>query len=175
MITAKGRVPLAPFLAERDIIVNCTLQDTAAPLIYLADEDLPLLRRGTLIVDVSCDLGMGFSWARPTSFDEPMFEVGDGVAYYGVDHSPSYLWNSATWENSEALLPFVETVLAGPEAWDEDETIHRAIEIRGGHVVNPAILAFQGRSAEHPHRVVVRRLRLQAQASASSSAVCSSS
>jgi alanine dehydrogenase len=37
---------------------------------------------------------MGFSWARPTSFDEPMFEVGDGVAYYGVDHSPSYLWNS---------------------------------------------------------------------------------
>ena len=153
VITAKGRVPLAPFLAERDIIVNCTLQDTAAPLIYLADEDLPLLRRGTLIVDVSCDLGMGFSWARPTSFDEPMFEVGDGVAYYGVDHSPSYLWNSATWVNSEALLPFVETVLAGPEAWDEDETIQRAIEIRGGHVVNPAILAFQGRSAEHPHRV----------------------
>ena len=35
VITAKGRVPLAPFLAERDIIVNCTLQDTAAPLIYL--------------------------------------------------------------------------------------------------------------------------------------------
>ena len=153
VITAKGRVPLAPFLAERDIMVNCTLQDTAAPLIFLADEDLPLLRRGTLIVDVSCDLGMGFSWARPTSFDEPMFEVGDGVAYYGVDHSPSYLWNSATWVNSEALLPFVETVLAGPEAWDEDETIQRAIEIRGGHVVNPAILAFQGRSAEHPHRV----------------------
>ena len=28
-----GRVPLAPFLAESDIIVNCTLQDTAAPLI----------------------------------------------------------------------------------------------------------------------------------------------
>src|SRR4051812_41072564 len=153
VITARGRVPLAPFLAERDIIVNCTLQDTAAPLIYLDEEDLPLLRRGTLIVDVSCDLGMGFSWARATSFDEPMFEVGDGVAYYGVDHSPSYLWNSATWVNSEALLPFLETVLAGPDAWDEDETIHRAIEIRGGHVVNPAILAFQGRSAEYPHPV----------------------
>ena len=82
-----------------------------------------------------------------------MFEVGDGVAYYGVDHSPSYLWNSATWENSEALLPFLETVLAGPRAWDEEETIHRAIEIRDGHIVNPAILAFQGRSADHPHEV----------------------
>ena len=100
---------------------------------------------------MSCDLGMGFSWARPTTFDEPMFEVGDGVAYYGVDRSPSYLWNSATWENSEALLPFLDIVLAGPTAWDEDETITRAIEIRAGRIMNPAILAFQGRAEEHPH------------------------
>jgi hypothetical protein len=33
------------------------------------------------------------------------------VLYYAVDHSPSYLWNSATWENSQALLPFLATVL----------------------------------------------------------------
>jgi alanine dehydrogenase len=153
VITDRGRVPLAPFLAERDIIVNCTLQDTAHPLTYLTEQDLPLFRRGTLVVDVSCDLGMGFSWARPTSFAQPMFDVGDGVHYYGVDHSPSYLWNSATWENSEALLPFLDIVLAGPTAWDEDETITRAIEIRDGVVVNPAILAFQGRASEPPHLV----------------------
>ena len=82
-----------------------------------------------------------------------MFEVGDHVAYYAVDHSPSYLWNSATWENSEALLPFLDTVMAGPAAWDESETISRAIEIRNGHIVNPGILSFQGRSEEHPHLV----------------------
>lgn len=62
-----------------------------------------------------------------------------------------YLWNSATWENSEALLPFVEPVLTGPDAWDASETLRRAIEIRAGRVCNPAILAFQGRSAEHPY------------------------
>ena len=44
---------------------------------------------GSLIVDVSCDEGMGFGWARPTSFAEPMFTVGDNVHYYAVDHSPS--------------------------------------------------------------------------------------
>ena len=69
-------------------------------------------RPGSLIVDVSCDRGMGFTWARPTTFEEPTFVVGDNITYYAVDHTPSYLWNSATWENSEALLPFVET-LAG--------------------------------------------------------------
>jgi alanine dehydrogenase len=97
---------------------------------------------------------MGFEWARPTTFDDPMFTVADTVDYYAVDHSPSYLWNSATWENSEALMPFLPIVLAGPEAWDADETISRAIEIRDGRVVNPAILEFQGRAVEPPHPFV---------------------
>jgi alanine dehydrogenase len=153
VITDKGRVPLAPYLAENDIVVNCTLQDTAAPLTYLRTEDLAAFRPGSLIVDVSCDEAMGFSWAMPTTFEEPMFTVGHNVNYYAVDHSPSYLWNSATWENSEALLPFLDVVLAGPTGWDADETITRAIEIREGRVVNPAILAFQGREEAYPHPV----------------------
>ncbi|MCR1786689.1 N(5)-(carboxyethyl)ornithine synthase [Nocardioides carbamazepini] len=153
VITERGREPLPAYLAENDIVVNCTLQDTAAPLVYLRDEELGAFRPGSLIVDVSCDLGMGFSFARPTSFDEPTFVVGENVLYYGVDHSPSYLWNSATWENSNALIPFLRRVLEGGSAWDADETLSRAIEIRDGRVVNPAILAFQGREAEPPYRV----------------------
>jgi alanine dehydrogenase len=151
VITDRGRVPLAPFLAESDIIVNCTLQDTAAPLTYLRTEDLGAFRRGSLIIDVSCDEGMGFSWARPTTFADPMFTVGDDVRYYAVDHSPSYLWDSATWEISEALLPFLETVMGGSDAWDGDETIRRAIEIREGRIQNPSILSFQSRQAEYPY------------------------
>ena len=154
VITERGRVPLAGYLAENDIVVNCVLQNPSAPLTFLSTADLALFRRGSLIVDVSCDEGMGFEWARPTTFDDPMFTVADTVDYYAVDHSPSYLWNSATWENSEALLPFLPIVLAGPEAWDADETISRAIEIRDGRVVNPAILEFQGRAAEPPHPFV---------------------
>jgi alanine dehydrogenase len=151
VITERGRLPLAPFLAESDIIVNCTLQDPNAPLVYLQSDDLDALRPGSLIVDVSCDEGMAFSWARPTSFAEPMFEVGNHVGYYAVDHSPSYLWNSATWEVSNALLPFLRTVLQGPSAWEGNETIKRAIEIRDGHIVNPSILAFQDRQPDYPH------------------------
>lgn len=151
VITNRGRVPLAPFLAENDIVVNCTLQDPNAPLTYLRTEDLGAFRPGSLIVDVSCDEGMGFSWARPTSFAEPMFEVGDHIRYYAVDHSPSYLWDSATWEISEALIPFIPTVMEGPSAWDLDEPIRRAIEIRDGHILNLDILEFQNRSAAYPH------------------------
>ena len=146
-----GDVPLADFLAEADIVVNCTLQDPNAPMTYLTETDLDAFRPGSLIVDVSCDEGMGFSWARNTTFTEPMFTVGNHVNYYAVDHSPSYLWNSATWEISEALMPFIEPLMAGREVWADSDTITRAIEISEGVIINPAILEFQHRQETYPH------------------------
>ena len=151
VITERGRVPLAPFLAASDIVVNCTLQDPNAPLTYLRTGDLAAFRPGSLIVDVSCDEGMGFSWAKTTTFAEPMFKVGEHIDYYAVAHTPSYLWNTASWEISEALLPFLETVVSGPDAWAGNETIRRAIEIRDGVVLNPDVLQFQQRGPEYPH------------------------
>jgi alanine dehydrogenase len=153
VITERGRVPLAPFLAESDIVVNCTLQDPNNPLTYLQEDDLAAFKPGSLIVDVSCDEGMGFSWAKSTTFAEPMFTVGDRISYYAVDHSPSYLWNSTTWEISEAVLEYLPTIAAGPAAWDADETVRRAIEIRAGVIINPRILSFQGRSPNPPHPI----------------------
>jgi alanine dehydrogenase len=144
-------VPTAEFLRDYDLVVNCVLQDTDDPLMFVSDDELALLRPGTVLVDVSCDEGMGFECAVPTTFSDPMFTVANGVRYYGVDHSPAYLWNSATWEISSALLPFLPCVLEGPDTWDSDETIRKAIEIRDGVVQNPKILSFQGRAAEYPH------------------------
>jgi alanine dehydrogenase len=146
--------PLAELLAEHDIVVNCILQDTDNPLIFVADEDLARFKRGSLFVDVSCDEGMGFEWARPTTFAEPMFGVGDGLHYYAVDHSPSFLWNSATWENSEALLEYLPVVMSGPAAWGASETLERAIEIREGVIQNPRIISFQRRSETFPYAIL---------------------
>lgn len=154
VVTNDGPVPLRPYLADNDIVVNCVLQDTAAPWTFLTEADLAMFRPGSLVVDVSCDEGMGFSWARPTTFENPTFVVGDNITYYGVDHTPSYLWNSATWENSLALLPHLRTVLSGPQTWEAEPTIGRAVEIQDGEVRNPSILAFQDRAPTYPHRLL---------------------
>jgi alanine dehydrogenase len=151
-VDAYGPESIPEFLSEHDVIVNCALQDTDAPLVFVHADELGAFAPGSLFIDVSCDEGMGFEWARPTSFADPMFEVAPGVGYYAVDHSPSYLWNSATWEISEALIPHLPGVMAGSKAWDTDPTIQRAIEIRDGVVQNPKILSFQSRSPSFPHR-----------------------
>jgi alanine dehydrogenase len=118
---------------------------------FVTADEVAEFPAGRLIVDVSCDEGMGFEWARPTSFAAPTFAVGSGVHYYAVDHSPSYLWNSATWEISEALIPFLPAVMAGNAGWGASETLRRAIEIKDGEVLNPKILSFQSRSSEFPY------------------------
>lgn len=148
-----GQIPVARFLADNDIVVNCVLQDPTAPLVFVTEEDLPAFAPGSVLIDVSCDAGMGFSWAEPTTFRDPVVTMGDNLLYYAVDHSPSYLWNSATWEISEALLPHLEPILSGPAVWADNPTIMRAVEIRDGVVRNPSILEFQNREKDYPHRI----------------------
>ena len=143
--------PLIETLTGADLIVNGTLQDPEHPLMFVTEGEVDQLRSRSLIVDVSCDRGMGFPFARPTSFNDPMFTVGPGVHYYAVDHTPSYLWEAASWEISEALLPYLADVLEGPDGWSGNETLRRAIEIEDGVVRNPVILSFQGREESYPH------------------------
>lgn len=157
-LTADGGVAMVdgiPFigrLAEADLIVNAILQNPERPMNYLTGEEAGMLKPESLIIDVSCDEGMGFPFARPTSFKEPMLRIGR-FNYYAVDHTPSYLWNSASWEISRALLPYLRTVMSGSEAWERDETVRRAVEIRNGVIVNPQILSFQKREADYPHNL----------------------
>lgn len=148
-----GTYPFIEELKGADIIVNGILQDTDNPLMFVRKNEVDLLKPGALIVDVSCDECMGFPFARPTTFEAPLINVGN-YFYYAVDHTPTYFWNSASWEISKALIPFIPVVMDGPEAWEKNEVIRRAIEILSGVIQNPKILSFQNRSAEYPHPVI---------------------
>jgi hypothetical protein len=43
------------------------------------------------------------------------------------------------------------TLASGPNAWEKDETVRRAIEIQDGLVKNPNILSFQHRKSNYPY------------------------
>ncbi|MDA3798545.1 MAG: N(5)-(carboxyethyl)ornithine synthase [Kiritimatiellae bacterium] len=142
--------PLSDLISQTDIIVNGTLQDTDQPMMFVSEEEISTLKPGCLIIDVSCDEGMGFFFAKPTSFQTPMFKIGR-VDYYAVDHTPSYLWGSASRSVSAALIVHLPTVMAGHDAWLQDETIRRAINIDAGVIQNDTILSFQKREPLYPH------------------------
>jgi alanine dehydrogenase len=147
--------PLTDLISEAGIIINGTFQDTNHPIDFVLEEEKACLKPGCLIIDVSCDENMGFYFAKPTTFQEPMFQV-EQVDYYAVDHTPSYFWESASRSISAALIVHLPTIVAGPEAWQKNETIRRAINIDKGVVLKNDILAFQHRLSDYPHAVVHR-------------------
>ena len=139
-------------ISESDIIINGTYQDTNDPIDFITEDEKSNLRKSCLIIDVSCDEGMGFYFAKPTTFKDPMFSIAN-ADYYGVDHTPSYLWESASRSISAALVVHLPTVLSGREAWKENETIHQAINIERGVIQKDAILKFQNRDLKYPHLI----------------------
>jgi len=155
------RVPFGEILSGFDIIVNCVYQNTDKPLMFIYNRDLGKFKSGSKLIDVSCDHGMGFEFAHPTTFDDPTFEVGNGVTYYSVDHSPSYLYNTASLEHSKEAFPYVHHVLGGETAWRDCPTVGNAVEIREGVVVNPKILSYQHREEAFPHRMIAKASQAQ--------------
>jgi N5-(carboxyethyl)ornithine synthase len=145
--------PLNDLISESDIIINGTFQDPNHPIHFVTEEEKSCLKPGCLIIDVSCDEAMGFFFAKPTTFENPMFKVGM-VDYYAVDHTPSYLWESASRAISAALVIYLPTVIAGRDSWQKNETIRKAININAGIIQNPTILSFQNRQPDYPHALV---------------------
>ena len=142
--------PLADLISQSDIIINGIFQEPDHPIFFVTEEERSSLKPGCLIIDVSCDEGMGFFFAKPTNFDNPIIKIGT-VDYYAVDHTPSYLWESASRSISAALIVHLSTVVEGRDGWQQNETIRRAVNIDAGVIQKPNILSYQKRQPYYPH------------------------
>jgi alanine dehydrogenase len=142
--------PLIDLISESDIVINGVFQEPDNPMNFVTEEEETSLKPGCLIIDISCDEGMGFFFAKPTTFRDPMIRIGT-IDYYAVDHTPSYLWESASRSVSGALIVHLPTVVAGRDDWQQNETIRRAVDIDAGVIQKPNILSFQNRQPGYPH------------------------
>lgn len=142
--------PSHEILLQYDLIINCVLQNPLQPIIFLKESEIK--NKQLHIIDVSCDKGMGFDFATPTSFENPIIET-DKYIYYSVDHTPSYFWNAASYEISGALMPYLRYLLTH-DSYKGNVTLERAIDIESGIIKNKSILIFQNRKDFYPYKVM---------------------
>lgn len=145
--------PLSDLISESEIIINGIYQDTDNPINFVTEEEKEILKPGCLIIDVSCDEGMGFYFAKPTTFKNPMFRVNN-IDYYAVDHTPSYYWESASRSISAAVIVHLPTIIEGPKAWMKNSTIQKAINTDNGVIKKESVLSFQNRFPDYPHNFI---------------------
>ena len=67
-------------LHQYDVIVNAVMWDVFQEERLIYRSDLALMKEGSMIIDVSCDEGLEIETSRPTTVDDPVYEV-DGILH----------------------------------------------------------------------------------------------
>ena len=126
-------------LPDVDLVIGAVLVHGAKAPYVIRREQLKLMKRGAVLVDVSIDQGGCFETSRPTTHSDPTYEV-DGVTHYCVANMPGAVPITSTYALTNATLPYVLHVAdAGVEGasrenpgWPRASTSSAARSLRAG-------------------------------------------
>jgi alanine dehydrogenase len=93
-------------LPDMDLVIGAVLVHGAKAPYVIRREQLGMMKRGAVLVDVSIDQGGCFETSRPTTHSDPTFEV-DGVTHYCVANMPGAVPVTSTYALTNATLPYV--------------------------------------------------------------------
>ncbi len=128
-------------MVEYDVIVNCVRWDTCRTDRLIYRSDLRRLKRGSMIIDVSCDPCLEIETSRATTFDDPVYSV-DGVLHYAVDNTPAMAFRSVSEMLSRCFAPYVDALIAGKPS----TALDAAYVVKNGIVIDPECVAFRARA-----------------------------
>lgn len=90
---------------EADVIIGAVLLHGAKAPKLLSREMLSSLKPGAVLIDVAIDQGGCFETSRPTTHQQPTYEV-DGILHYCVANMPGAVPLTSTVALTNATLPY---------------------------------------------------------------------
>jgi alanine dehydrogenase len=126
-------------LPRADLVIGAVLIHGARAPRVVRREQLTLMKRGAVLVDVSIDQGGSFETSRPTTHSDPTYEV-DGVLHYCVANMPGAVPITSTYALTNATLPYVLALAdLGLGAVARDPGLRLGVNVAGGHVTHAAV------------------------------------
>jgi alanine dehydrogenase len=127
-------------LPRADLVIGAVLVHGARAPWVIKREQLALMKKGAVMVDVSIDQGGCFETSRPTTHRDPTFEV-DGITHYCVANMPGAVPITSTYALTNATLPYVVALAdKGVEgAVDADPGLRLGVNVANGRVTHPAV------------------------------------
>lgn len=101
-----NRENLVKCLKESDVLMNCINWPKARKDHLVYREDLKLMKKNALLVDVACDDNGAIETCRSTTHDDPVY-TEEGVTHYCVDNIPSAFARTASIMLASATLPYL--------------------------------------------------------------------
>jgi len=127
-------------LARADLVVGAVLVPGAAAPKLIRREDLAIMKRGCVVVDVAVDQGGCIETARPTTHENPTFVV-DEVVHYCVANMPGAVPRTSTHALTNATLPWVKRLakLGAARAIEESAPLRSAANAIAGKLTCAAV------------------------------------
>jgi alanine dehydrogenase len=125
---------------KADLVIGAVLVAGARAPHLVSREMVASMAPGSVIVDVAIDQGGCIETIRPTSHEEPVYEV-DGVLHYGVTNIPGAVSRTSTFALTNATLPFAR-LLAGQgfeKAVRESRPLYLGVNTHMGQLTNQPV------------------------------------
>jgi alanine dehydrogenase len=132
-------------LSRADLVIGAVLVHGARAPFVVRREQLKLMKRNAVLVDVAIDQGGCFETSHPTTHRDPVFEV-DGITHYCVANMPGAVPITSTYALTNATLPYVLALAdhGVAEAARRDPGLRLGMNVADGRVTHPAVAEAVG-------------------------------
>jgi alanine dehydrogenase len=129
------KASIARAVEEAELVIGAVLVPGAAAPKLVTREMLGTMKRGSVLVDIAIDQGGCFETSKPTTHDDPVFEV-DGVIHYCVANMPGAVSRTSAFALNNATLPFALKLanLGAEEAMRQDPHLANGLNVSGGQI-----------------------------------------
>jgi alanine dehydrogenase len=129
-------------LVRADLVIGAVLVPGAKAPLLVTEELIAKMERGSVVVDVAVDQGGCIATCRPTTHDQPTYEV-HGVVHYCVANMPGAVSHTSTWALTNVTSTYAmalanKGVVAAART---DRAVMLGINTYGGHVTYGPVAA----------------------------------
>jgi alanine dehydrogenase len=125
---------------DADLVIGAVLVAGAKAPKLITNEQVSRMRTGSVLVDISIDQGGCFEDSRPTTHDDPTYQV-HGSVFYCVANMPGAVPHTSTYALTNVTLPYaLELANRGwRDALRADPSLAKGLNTYAGGVTNAPV------------------------------------
>jgi alanine dehydrogenase len=142
---ASNTMEIERAVLDADLVIGAVLVPGARAPHLISNDLVSRMKPGSVLVDISIDQGGCFEASRPTTHDDPTYEV-EGSLFYCVANMPGAVPHTSTYALTNVTLPYaLQIANAGWKgALRADEALARGLNVHDGRVANSAVAQAHG-------------------------------
>ncbi|GAB3301213.1 alanine dehydrogenase [Epidermidibacterium keratini] len=125
-----------------DVVIGAVLVPGAKAPVVVSNDLVARMRPGSVLVDIAVDQGGCFEDTRPTTHDDPTYQVHD-CTFYAVSNMPGAVPNTSTYALTNVTLPYAVALAdkGFERAVHDNAALAAGVNAVDGQLTAPAVAA----------------------------------